>query len=525
MALIPKLELRQGQQLVMTPQLQQAIRLLQLSNVELCSFVEQELERNPLLERDDTPGEPSADAPDRREVAEREGDDADGVDWALDQKPIAGEERATVREQIDASFSEEQAQPAPGANGEPYAEGPGGPGTDLGSWSSVKSGGGSFEGDDSTLEDFVAAGRSLADHLNEQLFLVITDPAERLIGAHLIHMLDEAGYLQGDLADLADKLGAPLARIEKVLALMQTFDPPGVLARNLAECLALQLKDQNRYDPQIALLLDNLELLGSHNLAALKRAVGVDGQELAEMIAEIKTLTPKPGLKFGSVQIQPVLPDVMVKPRRDGSWLVELNTETLPRVLVSRTYYTTVSKTARSEKEKGYLLDCLQNANWLVKSLDQRARTILRVAEEIVRQQDGFLTHGIEHLKPLNLKTVADAISMHESTVSRVTSNKYMATPRGVFELKYFFTSAIASADGSADAHSSESVRHRIKQLIDGENAETVLSDDKIVELLKRDGVDIARRTVAKYREALRIPSSVQRRREKQMAAKLDSVI
>jgi RNA polymerase sigma-54 factor len=179
-----------------------------------------------------------------------------------------------------------------------------------------------------------------------------------------------------------------------------------------------------------------------------------------------------------------------------------------------------VSKSAQSEQDRGYLLDCLQNANWLVKSLDQRARTILRVAEEIVRQQDGFLTYGIEHLKPLNLKTVADAISMHESTVSRVTSNKYMATPRGVFELKYFFTSAIASADGE-EAHSSETVRHRIRQLIDAETPQAVLSDDKIVEQLKRDGIDIARRTVAKYREALRIPSSVQRRREKQMAARL----
>lgn len=528
MALIPKLELRQGQQLVMTPQLQQAIRLLQLSNVELCSFVEQELERNPLLERDDTPIEPMAEGPDRRETQVREGDDADGVDWALDQKPIAEPERQSARDQIDATFEPPtRAEPSDGP-AEGYAsDGPTDPVTDLGSWSSVKSSGGgsNFEGDDSSIEDFVAAGKSLADHLNDQLLLNISDPAERLIGAHLIHMVDEAGYLQGDLADLADKLGAPMSRIEKVLGVMQTFDPPGVMARNLAECLALQLKEQNRYDPQIALLLDNLELLGSHNLSALRRAVGVDGQELAEMIAEIKTLTPKPGLKFGSVQIQPVLPDVMVKPRRDGSWMVELNTETLPRVLVSRSYYTTVSKTTRSEKEKGYLVECLQNANWLVKSLDQRARTILRVAEEIVRQQDGFLTHGIEHLKPLNLKTVADAISMHESTVSRVTSNKYMATPRGVFELKYFFTSAIASADGSAEAHSSEAVRHRIKQLIDAESADTVLSDDKIVELLKRDGVDIARRTVAKYREAMRIPSSVQRRREKQMAAKLDSVI
>jgi RNA polymerase sigma-54 factor len=256
----------------------------------------------------------------------------------------------------------------------------------------------------------------------------------------------------------------------------------------------------------------------------LKRAVGVDAQELADMIAEIKGLNPKPGLKFGSVQIQPVLPDVMVRPAHDGSWLVELNNDTLPRVLVNRSYYATVSKTAQLPKDKDYLLDCLQNANWLAKSLDQRARTILRVAEEIVRQQDGFLTWGIAHLKPLNLKTVADAISMHESTVSRVTSNKYMATPRGVFELKYFFTSAIASADGE-EAHSSEAVRHRIRQLIDAETPAAVLSDDKIVEQLKHDGIDIARRTVAKYREALRIPSSVQRRREKQMAARLGASV
>ena len=271
-----------------------------------------------------------------------------------------------------------------------------------------------FGGEESNLEDFVAAGRSLADHLTEQLHVAITGPAERLIGAHLIHMVDEAGYLRGDLDDLAAKLGASASLMDKVLATLQGFDPPGVLARDLAECLSLQLKDQNRYDPQIAKLLDNLALLGSHNLAALKRAVGVDAQELADMIAEIKGLNPKPGLKFGTVQIQPMLPDVMVRPAHDGSWLVELNNDTLPRVLVNRSYYATVSKTAQLAKDKDYLLDCLQSANWLVKSLDQRARTILRVAEEIVRQQDGFLTYGIAHLKPLNLKTVADAISMHE---------------------------------------------------------------------------------------------------------------
>ncbi|MET0192275.1 MAG: RNA polymerase factor sigma-54 [Hyphomicrobiaceae bacterium] len=503
MSLTPKLELRQGQQLVMTPQLQQAIRLLQLSNIELCTYVETELERNPLLERTEAPEE----QPERAE-AQRADDagDADGErDWSTPDVPV-----------LVNGYSHEGSED--GAKREPS-----GPEPDQSGWASLKPRtNNSFGGEDVNIEDFVAAGRSLADHLNEQLQMLVTEPAERLIGAHLIHMVDEAGYLQGDLDDLADKLGAPQSLVEKVLEKLQGFDPAGVCARNLAESLALQLKDRNRYDPQIARLLDNLALLGSHNLAALKRAVGVDAQELADMIAEIKQLNPKPGLKFGSVQIQPVLPDVMVRPARDGSWTVELNNDTLPRVLVNRGYYTTVSKTARSEQDKGYLIEALQNANWLVKSLDQRARTILRVAEEIVRQQDGFLTHGIEYLKPLNLKTVADAISMHESTVSRVTSNKYMATSRGIFELKYFFTSAIASAD-DGEAHSSEAVRHRIRQLIDAESAAAVLSDDKIVDQLKRDGIDIARRTVAKYREALRIPSSVQRRREKQMAARLDA--
>jgi RNA polymerase sigma-54 factor len=500
MALVPKLELRQGQQLVMTPQLQQAIRLLQLSNLDLNTFIETELERNPLLEREEGAPEPTErNEPEQRDAAEEQ----DNTDLASGQleTPVNG-----------ASYDGDEEPAGRLANG---ADG------DQAGWASLRSrSGGSFNGEETNLEDFIAVGRSLHDHLSEQLHVAIADPAERLIGAHLIHMVDEGGYLRGDLGELAERLGAPRSLIERILASVQAFEPAGVFARDLAECLALQLKEQNRHDPQIAKLLENLHLLGSHNLVALKRAVGVDAQELAEMISEIKGLNPKPGLKFGSVQIQPVLPDVLVRAARDGSWVVELNNDTLPRVLVNRSYYATVSNTARSEKDKGYLLDCLQTANWLVKSLDQRARTILRVAEEIVRQQDGFLTFGIEHLKPLNLKAVADAIKMHESTVSRVTSNKYMSTPRGVFELKYFFTSAIASADGE-EAHSSEAVRHRIRQLIDDEKAQAVLSDDKIVEHLKRDGIDIARRTVAKYREALRIPSSVQRRREKQMAARL----
>jgi RNA polymerase sigma-54 factor len=506
MVLSPKLELRQGQQLVMTPQLQQAIRLLQLSNIELGLFVETELERNPLLERDEAEPEPSEEAPRREETAED--DDGEGT-WEVEEHPVALNGAATEATAESTSLE---------LNGRDVDRRLG----EQSDWASVRpsthNGG---AGEASNLEEFVAAGGSLADHLTEQLHLAITDPAERLIGGHLIHMVDEAGYLQGSLDEVTAKLGAPEDLAAKVLATLQGFDPPGVFARNLAECLALQLKDRNRYDPQIAKLLDNLPLLGSHNLGALKRAVGVDADELVEMITEIKRLNPKPGLKFGSVQIQPVLPDVIVRPGRNSSWSVELNNDTLPRVLVNRSYYSVVTKTTRSDEDKGYLLDCLQNANWLVKSLDQRARTILRVAEEIVRQQDGFLTYGIEHLKPLNLRTVADAISMHESTVSRVTSNKYMSTPRGMFELKYFFTSAISSASSVGEAHSSESVRHRIRQLIDAEVPQSVLSDDRLVEYLKRDGIDIARRTVAKYREALRIPSSVQRRREKQMAARI----
>ncbi|MCH8240805.1 MAG: RNA polymerase factor sigma-54 [Proteobacteria bacterium] len=340
---------------------------------------------------------------------------------------------------------------------------------------------------------------------------------KRLIGTHLIDMIDEDGYARGDLAALAQRLGAPMELIEETLAILQNFEPAGVFARDLAECLTLQLKDRNRFDPAIESFIANLDLLAARDLAGLKRACDVSDEDLADMITEIRSLEPKPGLKFGKSSLQPVVPDVFVRQRPDGSWLVELNTDTLPKVLVNQAYYATVSRSSSLKKDKIYLHDCLQNANWLVKSLDQRARTILKVAKEIVKQQDGFLVHGVQHLRPLNLKMVADAIEMHESTVSRVTSNKYMATSRGTFELKYFFTSAIASSR-TGEAHSSEAVRHRIKHLIDNEAVSKILSDDKIVELLRLEGVDIARRTVAKYRESMRIPSSVQRRRDKKMA-------
>jgi RNA polymerase sigma-54 factor len=331
-------------------------------------------------------------------------------------------------------------------------------------------------------------------------------------------MVDEAGYLAGDLESVAEKLGAPLAEVEAVLATLQTFDPPGVCARNLTECLAIQLKERDRFDPAMKALVGHLDLLAKRDLAALRRVTGVNDEDLADMIVEIRNLNPKPGTVFGSTMVQPIVPDVFVRPAPDGTWQVELNSDTLPKVLINQRYYAQVSKGSRSDKEKTYIADCLQTATWLVRALDQRAKTILKVSGEIVRQQDAFFARGVQHLRPLNLKTVADAIGMHESTVSRVTANKYMATSRGIFELKYFFTSSIAAADGG-EAHSAESVRHRIRQLIEGETAVDVLSDDNIVDRLREAGIDIARRTVAKYREAMRIPSSVQRRREKQAAA------
>ena len=506
MAISAKLELRQGQQLVMTPQLQQAIRLLQLSNMELTQFVDAELERNPLLERDETAETAAKAEPQSEPQNDAKSEPADDDEWLDLRQPVV-DAAGTLDTEYENVFPDAgTADMVPGLN-------------ELG-WASIRPRANSFNDEEANLEAFVSSELSLKDHLAAQLPLSLREPAERLIGQHLIDMVDESGYLSADLEQLAVRLGTPRAVVERVLAALQTFDPPGVCARSLSECLSLQLKEQNRYDPQIAKLLANLHLLAAHNLPALKKAVGADMDEIGDMIDEIKHLNPKPGLKFGSVQVQPVVPDVLVRPAADGSWLIELNADTLPRVLVNRSYFARVAGTARSEKDKSYFLECLQTANWLVKSLDQRARTILRVAEEIVRQQDGFLTHGVQHLRPLNLKTVADAISMHESTVSRVTSNKYMATPRGIFELKYFFTSAIASA-GDGEAHSSEAVRDRIKRLIDGETPQAVLSDDKIVEKLKHDGVDIARRTVAKYREAMRIPSSVQRRREKRLAERV----
>jgi RNA polymerase sigma-54 factor len=503
MALTQRLQIRQSQALVMTPQLMQAIKLLQLSNLDLVAYVEAELERNPLLDSgagNEAPpsgpdGAPSPDAP--------AADSASLSGSAPEGGHSAGDDR---RETPLDDTSHDESEPIRPRT----AETPAG----YSDWAGVGSGG--HDGD-YNLEAFVSAEMTLGDWLREQLTLAISDPVRRMIGQYLIDLVDEAGYLSGDLAAAAEKLGTSVAEIEAVLAILQKFDPPGICARDLAECLAVQLREHDRYDPAMQALIERLDLLAKRDFAQLKKICGVGDEDLAEMIAEIRRLNPKPGLAFGSAIVQPIVPDVFVRPAPDGAWLVELNSDTLPKVLINQSYYAEVSATARRDTEKSYLAECMQSATWLVRALDQRARTILKVSNEIVRQQDAFFARGVEHLRPLNLKTVAEAISMHESTVSRVTANKYMATSRGIFELKYFFTSAIAASHGG-EAHSAEAVRHRIKQLIDTEIASDVLSDDTIVEKLREAGIDIARRTVAKYREAMRIPSSVQRRREKQAA-------
>ncbi len=500
MALSQKLELRQGQSLVMTPQLQQAIKLLQLSNLELAAYVESELERNPLLEREETGGdapaaggaEDGAGEPDRLAPGSSEGDsqalsELDSAPDTLypDEAAADRNERSAVAPQTDSGWANlGTPRASPGVLPDPY-----------------------------NIEATLSSEISLAEHLTRQMAVTLSDPVERMIARHLIDMIDEAGYLTGELATIAERLGAPEQRVLATLKKLQGLEPAGVFARNLAECLAIQLAERDRLDPAMQALLDNIDLLARHDFKGLKKACAVDDDDLREMIGEIRELNPKPGLAFGDIVVQPIVPDAFVRAGADGAWVVELNSATLPRILVNNSYHATIAKTAR-EEDKIYISECLANASWLVKSLAQRARTILKVAREIVRQQDAFLTFGVQHLVPLKLKDIAEAISMHESTVSRVTANKYIATPRGTFEMKYFFTSAIGSSDGR-EAFSAESIRHRIRDLIENEAPKAVLSDDKIVDLLRAEGVDIARRTVAKYRESLGLPSSVQRRREK----------
>ena len=483
MGLGPSLSIRQSQQLVLTPQLRQAIQLLQLSNLELDAFIAEEVSKNPLLEaRSDEPDEQPAgdfagDETDSDEAPDEPGADDLIMGQAADDRPL------------DVDWQSEALE------------------TD--SFSDVVTSGG---GDDAFDFDRVqySAG-SLAEHLIDQLHGASGPVGD--LARIIAETLEETGYLTVPLQHIADLSGAPLSAVEQALALVQDLEPPGVGARSLAECLALQAKAADRYDPAMARLIDNLDLLSKGRTADLKRICGVDDEDLADMIRELRAYDPKPGCQFSRQGAEDVTPDVFVRRTRNG-FAVELNQATLPRFLVNRRYYQELRSGPQDRKSRAWLSECLQSANWLVKALDQRARTIVKVVSEIVKRQQGFFERGVSAMKPMTLREVADAIGMHESTVSRVTSNKYLLCDRGLYELKYFFGSGVQSAEGEGAA--AEAVKAAIREVIEAETE--ILSDDAIAALLKQRGFDCARRTVVKYREAMGIGSSIQRRRLRKIA-------
>jgi RNA polymerase sigma-54 factor len=480
----PSLSIRQSQQLVLTPQLAQAIKLLQLSNLELDAYIAEELSKNPLLEGRN--GEPDEQSAGDFAADEDAGDDAPDDPGA--DNLILGQ--ADDDRPLDVDWQSEALE------------------TD--SFADVVTSGGGEEGFDFDRVEYAAA--SLAEHLLDQLHGASGDVGA--LARIVAEALDETGYLSVPLSDIAEMSGAPLERVEEALALVQGLDPPGIGARSLAECLALQARAADRYDPAMARLIDNLDLLSKGRTTDLKRICGVDDEDLADMIRELRAYDPKPGCRFSGTAAEDVTPDVFVRRTRAG-YAVELNQATLPRVLVNRRYYQELKSGPQDKASRAWLSECLQSANWLVKALDQRARTIVKVVSEIVKRQQGFFDRGVAAMKPMTLREVADAIEMHESTVSRVTSNKYLLCDRGLFELKYFFGSGVASAEGEGGA-AANAVKAGIKELIDAESE--ILSDDAIAVLLKQRGFDVARRTVVKYREAMGIGSSIQRRRMRKIA-------
>jgi len=481
MALGPRLDLRQSQSLVMTPQLQQAIKLLALSNLELEAYLAEALEGNPLLDAAPAGREGEGDEP---------GEDAPAPGEAPDPDLALASDAGT---DLDVDFAEERFHHDSASD-------------------SVGLSGGDGEGID--FDSFAAGEETLHEHLLSQVGERFSG-VEAMVAEQIVALIDEAGYLRADLSDLAQRLGVPLALVEAVLAGVQGFDPSGVGARDLAECIAIQAREADRYDPAMACMIAHLDLVAKGAFPQLKRICGVDDEDLADMIRELRGYDPKPGLRFGGAAAQAVVPDLFVRRIAKG-WAVEVNGSTLPRLLVNRRYHAELARGAAA-KSKAWLSEQLAGANWLVRALDQRQRTIVKVASEIVKQQEGFFLHGVAQMRPLTLRQVAEAIGMHESTVSRVTSNKYLSCARGLFELKYFFSSGIAATDGDG-AVSAEAVKSRIRALIDAEEAGAILSDETIAQKLAAEGHDIARRTVVKYREAMGYGSSVQRRRQKALA-------
>ena len=496
MALGPRLDLRQSQSLVMTPQLQQAIRLLAASNLEIETFIGEALEANPLLEAGAVSSEDNG--------APGEPDDIPREEFTSDQLMAQGQGESEAPIDLDTSALDRDRDTGDGARG----------GTDWGSAGGI-AGGEDLPG----IEATSASSMTLGEHLDSQIGAVATSDKEAFVARHIVGLLDDAGYLPFDLRDIAIDLGISVELAEDALTVVQMLEPVGVGARGLAECLALQAKEADRYDPCMAALIDNLELVAKGDVARLKRLCGVNDEDFADMLHELREFDPKPGLAFAPVSDSAIIPDILLKDNGKGGWDIALNEDTLPRLVVNRSYYVELSDGSPDKETHGWLKEKLADAHWLIRALDQRQKTILKTAAEIVKQQEGFFRKGVSELRPLTLREVAEEIEMHESTVSRVTSNKYLHCERGCFELKYFFSSGVGKIGGSGDGEgaSSEAIKARIKALTDAEDPKKVLSDQKLVDLLKEEGFDLARRTVAKYREAIGIGSSAQRRRAKKL--------
>ena len=491
MAVTPRLELKPAQSLLMTPQLRQAISLLQMSNLELQEVVAQELENNPLLERED-------DTLSQTEIPLNE------INAAGEDAPAPGPET----EESEYLENDDYGSDREGYDGE----------TDYDWEDYTQSKKHSSDEDFNYFEKKLRGTESLYEFLQKQITLAFPGAVSRAIAYSLMEHLDDAGYFRGNVPEIAKKLNVSKESTAKILQEMKKFEPTGIFAENLTECLSLQLKEQNKLDPMMENFLANLELLAAGKIKELKKICRASDEDIASIMADIKQLNPKPAAKFEHDIISYVIPDVFVRTNKYGEYIIELNQMSLPRVLINREYYLEISRFSKQDKEaKRYLKEKIGSANFLIRALQQRATTILRVSEEIVKRKRSFFEEGIEHLKPMGIKDIAEALEMHESTISRVTNNKYMHTPRGIFELKYFFTNAAGSYIGNEDT-STASIKYKIKKLITEESAENILSDDKLAEILAESGVKIARRTVAKYRESMGIPSSSERKRNKKSA-------
>jgi RNA polymerase sigma-54 factor len=485
MAITQGLQIKQSQSMVMTPQLQQSIQILQYTTLELSTHIAQMVEENPFLDNPDTntdsieqkqeSDEPAPKLQDKESLLDNSGDK-----WADDTVSSA------VYEDTDLAYS----------------------------------GVSNFKHNDAAqydgFEELASKDQTLREYIQDQINIDIETPNDRMIAYYLTDQLDPSGYLEMDIKQVAEQLKCKPCDITPVLEKLQTFDPAGVFATSLSQCLALQLKDRNRFDPVIEKLLSHLELIAVGDIKKLARLCKTSEEEVIEMCQEIKRLNPKPGDMFAIDAVTIQQPDVFLKKASDGAWAVEVNTQALPKVLVNQKYYAKlVTDVAGQKDQKKYITEQINSANWLVKSMDQRAQSILKVATEILLQQREFFDQGVRHLKPLILSDVAQKVELHESTISRVVNGKYMATPMGLYELKYFFSSVVGGGQGSEGGHSSTAVKHLIKDVIDQENAKKPLSDDKISQFLKIKGVDVARRTVMKYREAMHIPSSSKRKKMK----------